>query len=226
MLKRKILIIILLLFLNISANALVCTYASGKAKIDAEEYEATGIRLDSSSDGIGVELVGGSNIHSAYDNFEFVGKEEEKDKIEYALQNGRCPDSVYFYIENRYLYITIDNSLYNSNVGSSTIKGSYKNSSSQKSNRSGIIGNICEGTKEFKTFFKETVNKPLKILSVILFIILTAVEYVKAIFVQSVEIKKANSRTVKRFIALIIIFFAQEIINLITIILGMTVCGN
>ena len=69
---------------------------------------------------------------------------------------------------------------------------------------------------EFNSFFQGTVIIPLRVLAVILFIILTGVDYTKTIYDKDASAKKANGRAVKRFIALTIIFFSDQIISLIS----------
>ncbi len=73
---------------------------------------------------------------------------------------------------------------------------------------------------EFEDFFNSKVSQPLKIIAVVLFLVLTGVDYAKAIFDKDASPKKANNRLLKRVIALIIIFFSGEIVQFITILLG------
>ena len=80
---------------------------------------------------------------------------------------------------------------------------------------------ICSFTDEFTTFFEEKVIIPLRIGAVIIFLILTTVDYAKVIFDKEASPKKANTRLFKRLIALLLIFFANEIVTFITGILGM-----
>ncbi len=69
---------------------------------------------------------------------------------------------------------------------------------------------------EFNIFFHSTVITPLRVIAVILFIVLTGLDYTKVIYDKDASAKKANGRAVKRFIALTIIFFSDQIISLIS----------
>ncbi len=80
--------------------------------------------------------------------------------------------------------------------------------------------NICSFMDEFKFFFEEKIIVPLRIGAVIIFLILTTVDYAKVIFDKEASPKKANTRLFKRIIALLIIFFANEIVNFVMLILG------
>ncbi len=83
--------------------------------------------------------------------------------------------------------------------------------------------NVCEyqAYNDFRDFFDAKVLVPLRIAAVIIFLILTTVDYAKVIFDKEASPKKANTRLFKRLIALLLIFFANEIVTFITGILGM-----
>ncbi len=75
---------------------------------------------------------------------------------------------------------------------------------------------------DFKTFFNEKILLPLRIAAVVIFLILTTVDYSKVIFDKEASPKKANTKLFKRIIALLLVFFVNEIVNFITYILDWT----
>ena len=109
---------------------------------------------------------------------------------------------------------------FHSNSPASTIKGHFGISSGGGSS---FGSSTCKAMNEFKVFFEEKINKPVKIISVILFVVLTTVEYAKVIFADDASPKKANTRTMKRAVALLIIFFSYEIVSFIMLIIGASI---
>ncbi|MBP5684624.1 MAG: hypothetical protein J6X02_05155 [Bacilli bacterium] len=78
-----------------------------------------------------------------------------------------------------------------------------------------MILDSCGVAGDLVNFINETVSTPLKILAVVLFLVFTSIEYAKVVFSGDGSFKKANQNSLKRFIALLILFFAPDIINLI-----------
>ena len=58
-------------------------------------------------------------------------------------------------------------------------------------------------------------NAPLKIIAVVTFLVMTTIEYAQVVFSADGSSKKANEKTLKRFLALLILFLAPDIIKLI-----------
>jgi hypothetical protein len=63
----------------------------------------------------------------------------------------------------------------------------------------------------------DMVNKylttPLKVIAVIVFLVFTTLEYSKVVFSGDGSFKKANENTLKRFLGVLLLFFAPDIIN-------------
>ncbi len=70
---------------------------------------------------------------------------------------------------------------------------------------------------ELSETLKENVYKPVKILAPILFLILTTVDFAKAIFAGDDKegIEKAKKNFGKRAVAVLVVFFAPNILHLI-----------
>jgi len=58
-------------------------------------------------------------------------------------------------------------------------------------------------------------TSPLKIVAVVIFLVFTTIEYAKVVFSGDGSFKKANSNTLMRFVALLLLFFAPDIINMV-----------
>ena len=71
------------------------------------------------------------------------------------------------------------------------------------------------GMQGLNDFIDKYVNAPLKIIAVVIFFVMTTIEYSKVVFSGDGSSKKANEKTLKRFIALLLLFLAPDIIKLI-----------
>ena len=71
------------------------------------------------------------------------------------------------------------------------------------------------GMQGLNDFIDKYINTPLKIIAVVIFFVMTTIEYAKVVFSGDGSSKKANEKTLKRFVALLILFLAPDIIKLI-----------
>ena len=76
-----------------------------------------------------------------------------------------------------------------------------------------IAGNAT--VQKLSDFIDKYINTPLKIIAVVIFFVMTTIEYAKVVFSGDGSSKKANEKTLKRFMALLILFLAPDIIKLI-----------
>lgn len=76
-----------------------------------------------------------------------------------------------------------------------------------------IAGNAT--VQKLSDFIDKYINSPLKIIAVVIFFVMTTIEYAKVVFSGDGSSKKANEKTLKRFVALLILFLAPDIIKLI-----------
>ena len=71
----------------------------------------------------------------------------------------------------------------------------------------------CTTIQKLITDVDKYLTTPLKIISIVLFLVFTTLEYSKVVFSGDGSFKKANENTLKRFIGLLLLFFAPDIIN-------------
>lgn len=76
-----------------------------------------------------------------------------------------------------------------------------------------IAGNAT--VQKLSDFIDKYINSPLKIIAVVIFFVMTTIEYAKVVFSGDGSSKKANEKTLKRFVALLLLFLAPDIIKLI-----------
>ena len=69
--------------------------------------------------------------------------------------------------------------------------------------------------QKLSDFIDKYINAPLKIIAVVIFFVMTTLEYAKVVFSGDGSSKKANEKTLKRFAALLLLFLAPDIIKLI-----------
>ena len=69
--------------------------------------------------------------------------------------------------------------------------------------------------QKLSDFIDKYLNTPLKILAVVIFFVMTTIEYAKVVFSGDGSSKKANEKTLKRFAALLLLFLAPDIIKLV-----------
>ena len=75
-----------------------------------------------------------------------------------------------------------------------------------------IAGNAT--VQKLSDFIDKYINTPLKIIAVVIFFVMTTIEYAKVVFSGDGSSKKANEKTLKRFVALLLLFLAPDIIKL------------
>ena len=68
--------------------------------------------------------------------------------------------------------------------------------------------------QKLSDFIDKYLNTPLKIIAVVIFFVMTTLEYAKVVFSGDGSSKKANEKTLKRFLALLLLFLAPDIIKL------------
>ncbi len=68
--------------------------------------------------------------------------------------------------------------------------------------------------QKLSDFIDKYLNTPLKIIAVVIFFVMTTIEYAKVVFSGDGSSKKANEKTLKRFVALLLLFLAPDIIKL------------
>ena len=78
-----------------------------------------------------------------------------------------------------------------------------------------MILDICSTIGTLIQFIDKTLATPLKIIAIVLFLVFTTLEYAKVVFSADGSFKKANENSLKRFIGLLLLFFAPNIINMI-----------
>ena len=78
-----------------------------------------------------------------------------------------------------------------------------------------MILNACTTVEALIKFIDETISTPLKIVAIVIFLVFTSLEYAKVVFSADGSFKKANQNSLKRFIGLLLLFFAPNIINMI-----------
>ena len=69
--------------------------------------------------------------------------------------------------------------------------------------------------QKLSDFIDKYINTPLKIIAVVIFFVMTTLEYAKVVFSGDGSSKKANEKTLKRFVALLLLFLAPDIIKLL-----------
>ena len=78
-----------------------------------------------------------------------------------------------------------------------------------------ILEETNQGMQGLSNFVDKYLNAPLKILAVVIFFVMTTIEYATVVFSGDGSSKKANEKTLKRFIALLLLFLAPDIIKLL-----------
>jgi hypothetical protein len=68
--------------------------------------------------------------------------------------------------------------------------------------------------QKLNDFIDKYLNTPLKIIAVVIFFVMTTLEYARVVFSGDGSSKKANENTLKRFVALLLLFLAPDIIKL------------
>ena len=68
--------------------------------------------------------------------------------------------------------------------------------------------------QKLSDFIDKYLNAPLKIIAVVIFLVMTTIEYAQVVFSGDGSSKKANEKTLKRFLALLLLFLAPDIIKL------------
>ena len=75
-------------------------------------------------------------------------------------------------------------------------------------------GNSCGALAGLNDLIETYVKMPLLIVALVLFLVMTTIEYSKVVFSEDGSSKKANEKTIKRAIAMIILGLSPMIIQL------------
>ncbi len=71
----------------------------------------------------------------------------------------------------------------------------------------------CTTIQSLMDMVNKYLTTPLKVIAVIVFLVFTTLEYSKVVFSGDGSFKKANENTLKRFLGVLLLFFAPDIIN-------------
>ncbi len=77
-----------------------------------------------------------------------------------------------------------------------------------------ILASSKATIQKLNDFIDKYLNAPLKIIAVVIFLVMTTIEYAQVVFSGDGSSKKANEKTLKRFLALLLLFLAPDIIKL------------
>ena len=77
-----------------------------------------------------------------------------------------------------------------------------------------ILAGSSNTIQKLNDFIDKYLNTPLKIIAVVIFLVMTTIEYATVVFSGDGSSKKANEKTLKRFLALLLLFLAPDIIKL------------
>ena len=198
---KKILVIVglFVLFMFIDVKAITCEYSSG----------GINIKLESDNLGWAVRSTG----YTAYGN-------------SIKSPTNQCPSTIYYKCSGSTCYVA-DNSSPSSFPSYATGRSGSISKSSQGSGSSGgsnswqdVIGSDpdCETIYgEILEFLQDNVFKPIYFLTPIVLIILTTVDFAKAVFSDEKDsgMKKAQGSFVKRAIAALLVLLSPTFVSII-----------
>ena len=87
-----------------------------------------------------------------------------------------------------------------------------------------MILDACGAVKPLIEFIDKTISTPLKVIAVVAFLVFTSLEYAKVVYSADGSFKKANQNSLKRFLGLLLLFFAPNLINMILSLIDIVTC--
>ena len=213
--KNKIILIIFLFFICINVKALRCEYTVDKNKVGLI------ITVTRDDENPSIQLSGGVYIMPGTTNH--VGTLADLKHTSYCPQKVyySCNASKFCNLDSKY-FTPDPNGIYGvlelrSSTGGPS--GSDVGDPDGHATVSSVIhdfqdGNSCGALAGLNDLIETYVKMPLLIVALVLFLVMTTIEYSKVVFSEDGSSKKANEKTIKRAIAMIILGLSPMIIQL------------
>ena len=217
--KNKIFFIIFLFILCINVKALTCEY-----KVDKNNVGLI-ITVTSSDPSPSIQLSGGVYLMPGTTNpagslADLRHTSNCPLKVYYSCNSSRsCKlDANYFSPDPNGIYGVLE--LRGSSGGQGDPSGSGDPSGGGHATVSSVIhdfqdGNSCGALKGLNDLIETYVKMPLLIVALVIFLVMTTLEYSKVVFSGDGSSKKANENTIKRALAMVILGLSPMIIQLL-----------
>ena len=206
--KNKIIFIIFLFIICINVKALTCEY-----KVDKNNVGLI-ITVTSTDKYPSVQLSGGVYISP--------GTTNQIGTLASLTNNSNCPQKVY-YSCNTNRFCKLDSSYFsvdpNGIYGVLELRTNGSGSTGGNATVSSVIndfknGNSCGALKGLSDLIETYVKMPLMVVALVIFLVMTTLEYAKVVMSEDGSPKKANEKTLKRALAMILLGLSPMIIQL------------
>lgn len=207
--KNKIIFIIFIFFICINVKALSCEY-----KVDKNNVGLI-ITVTSQDKYPSVQLSGGVYI--------MPGTTNQIGTLADLTNSSNCPQKVY-YSCNTNRFCKLDSSYFtpdpNGIYGVLELRSNGTSTSSHTATVSSVIGdfksgNSCGALKGLSDLIETYVKMPLLIVALVIFLVMTTIEYARVVMSEDGSPKKANENTLKRALAMVLLGLSPMIIQLL-----------
>ena len=209
--KNKIIFIIFLFIICINVRALTCEY-----KVDKNNVGLI-ITVTSTDTHPSFQLSGGVYL--------MPGTTNHTGALADLKHTSNCPQKVY-YSCNASKFCDLDNKYFNvdpnGKYGVLELRngGSTTGSTSGTATVSSVIsdfrsGNSCGALTGLSDLIETYVKTPLMVVALVIFLVMTTLEYAKVVTSEDGSPKKANEKTLKRAVAMILLGLSPMIIQLL-----------
>ena len=208
--KNKIVFFIFLFFICINVKALTCEY-----KVDKNNVGLV-ITVTATDKYPSVQLSGGVYIAPGTTNqigtlADLTNNSSCPLKVYYACNSNRfCKLNTYYFTDsNATMYGVLElrtNGSSTGNNGTATVSSvinDFKN------------GNSCGALTGLSDLIETYIKVPLIIVALVIFLVMTTLEYAKVVTSEDASPKKANEKTLKRAIAMVILGLSPMLIQLL-----------
>jgi hypothetical protein len=206
--KKKILFMIFLFIMCINVKALVCEY-----KVDKNNMGIV-ITVNEIDESPSVQLSGGYYLSA--------GTVNNVGTIADMNSKSNCPEKI-FYVCNASRFCKLNTYFFQDN--NATLNGyvDFKGHGSESSGDatvSSVInnfrdGNGCGAMKGLSDLIEKYIKMPLLVVALVLFLVMTTIEYSKVVFSEDGSSKKANERTLKRALSMVLLGLSPFVIQLL-----------
>ena len=206
--KNKIIFTILLFFICINVRALTCEY-----KVDKNNVGLI-ITVTATDTHPSFQLSGGVYF--------MPGTANHTGALADLKHTSTCPQKVY-YSCNASKFCNIDNKYFtpdpNGKYGVLELR-SDGTSTGGTATVSSVIhdfknGNSCGALKGLSDLIETHIKMPLMVVALVIFLVMTTLEYAKVVTSEDGSPKKANEKTIKRAVAMVLLGLSPMIIQLL-----------
>ena len=208
--KNKIIFIIFLFFICINVRALTCEYKVDKNKIGLI------ITVTATDKYPSVQLSGGVYISP--------GTTNQIGTLSSLNNNSACPQKVYYACNMNTHFCKLNSYYFTDN--NATLYGVLELRTNGSSTGTGTAtvgsvisdfknGNSCGALTGLNDLIETYVKMPLIVVALVIFLVMTTLEYAKVVTSEDGSPKKANERTLKRALAMVILGLSPMIIQLL-----------